>query len=85
MKKFLTASIIMAMACTFSACGDKTSENVSFSESSVTSSENSVETSRITQSDTSQNTEPAITEQTTESEMNTESVQTITSTSASVV
>ena len=85
MKKFLTASVIMSMACIFSACGDKTSESVSFSESSVISSESSVEISGITQPDTSQNTEPAITEQTTESEMNTESVQTITSTSASVV
>lgn len=81
MKKFLTASVIMALACTFSACGDKTSESVSFSESSVTSSE----TSGTNQSETSKNTEPVITEQATESEMTTESVQTIMSTSTSIV
>lgn len=85
MKKFLTASVIMIMACIFSACGDKTSESVSFSEGSVTSSESSVETSETVQSETSENTEPAITEQTTESEITTESVQTIISTSSSIV
>lgn len=42
MKKFLTVSVIIALACTFSACGDKTVESSSLSsESSVTSSESS--------------------------------------------
>lgn len=76
MKKLLIISLMTVLICTFSACSDEKTENSSMQDSS----ESTVETSEITQSWTSENTEPAITEQTTESETTTESVQTKTDT-----
>lgn len=71
MKKFLTVSVIIALACTFSACGDKNDESsLSLPENSISSSSGSV------QNDISGNTEPepAETEQVTESVTTTEKV-----------
>ncbi len=72
MKKLLIISLMTALVCTVSACSDEKTENSSMQSSS----ESTIETSEIIQSDTSENTEPSTTEQTAESEMTTESFST---------
>ena len=76
MKKFLIVPVIVALVCTFSACGDKTSESSSLSsESSITSSESSQINDTITTTDESgieQVTESKTTEEVTTKQTTTE-------------